>query len=451
MNAQSNGASIARYLKSRAISGPWALEGCRRTGFEGAVVIPSLAETRNLAATLASLAANPAEVLKRFLIIIVVNNRADAPDAYKADNIATLNFLASEYHSGTSLNLAWVDATHPNRELPLKGGGVGMARKIGMDLALHRLNFDSFDPVLVSLDADTLVLPNYLETILAHFDSNAAGGAALPFRHRASDSAEQQAAIDRYELFLRSYVLGLELAGSPYAFHTVGSALACRGVAYGKMGGMNTRAAGEDFYFLQQLHRVAGVEPLRGTVVFPSNRASDRVPFGTGRSMTRLLAREQGAVLFYRTECFRILQQWLASAIDSRHVAGKTIVTNSEQISPQLGAYLRIIGTEQVWDRLRNNHRETRPFARAFHEWFDGLKTMKLIHHLSAASHPRCEPEESLPGLLEWSGLPAVADTREQLSLLRERQWAAGPCPAPGKVLDYSPIILENEHLLWNS
>ncbi len=427
MNTEAYGAIIARYLKSRAISGPWSLEGCRRTGFAGAVVIPSLAETRNLAATLASLAANPAEVLKQFLVVVVVNNRSDAPEAYKADNIATLDFLAKAYRSGTSLNLAWVDAVHPGRELPVKGGGVGMARKIGLDLALHRLNFVSFDPVLVSLDADTLVLPNYLKTILAHFESNAAGGAVLPFRHQASDSAEQQAAIDRYELFLRSYVLGLEQAGSPYAFHTVGSALACRGTAYGKMGGMNTRAAGEDFYFLQQLQRVAGVEPVRGTVVFPSNRASDRVPFGTGRSMTRLLAREQGAVLFYRTECFQILQQWLASANESRHVAGKAVVTNSEQISPQLGQYLRSIGTEQVWDRLRRNHRESRPFARAFHEWFDGLKTMKLIHHLSTASHPRCEPEESLPGLLEWSDLPAVAGTREQLSLLRERQWAAAP------------------------
>lgn len=435
MNAEADGAIVARYLKTRSISGPWTLEGCPRTGFAGAVVIPSLAEQRNLATTLASLAANPAEVLKQFLVVVVVNNRSDAPDAYKADNIATLDFLAGAYHSGTSLNLAWIDAAHPGRELPVKGGGVGMARKIGLDLALHRMNYNSFDPVLVSLDADTLVLPNYLETVLAHFESNAAGGAVLPFRHQACDSAEQQAAIDRYELFLRSYVLGLEQAGSPYAFHTVGSALACRGSAYGKMGGMNTRAAGEDFYFLQQLHRVAGVEPLRGTVVFPASRASDRVPFGTGRSMTRLLAKEQGAVLFYRTECFRILQQWLASAND-RHLAGKEVVTNSAQISPQLEEYLRTIGTEQVWDRLRNNHRETRSFARAFHEWFDGLKTMKLIHHLSAVSHPRCEPEESLPDLLEWSGLPAVPGIRKQLSLLRERQLAAAPGPAPGKVLD---------------
>lgn len=438
--ADSRSSLIARYLAGRAISGPWKLDGCPGTGFAGAVVIPSLAEQLNLSATLGSLATNPAELLERFLVIVVVNNRPDAPQRYKEDNMATLASLAETAVTTRSLNFAWVDAAREGRELPVKGGGVGMARKIGMDLALGRLACDTHDPILISLDADTIVRPDYLQAIIDHFERSTAGGAVIPFRHQESECAEQQQAIDRYELFLRSYVLGLEQAGSPYAFHTIGSALACRASAYAKMGGMNTRAAGEDFYFLQQLHRVAGVERLQGTILFPSCRASDRVPFGTGRSMTRLLAREQGAVLFYRTECFRTLQKWLEVALASRHLDGSAIRQHSERISPQLGEYLNSTGLEQVWDRLRRHHREESLFARAFHEWFDGLKTMKLIHHLSHASHSRCEPEESLPDLFEWCGFPPVKGLSGQLSLLREKQQPADSLSAMGKALDYSPF-----------
>lgn len=403
-------------------------------------MIPSLAERSNLAATLGSLAANPAEQLDRFLIVVVVNNRPDAPPPYKADNTATLHSLSDTFTRGTNLSLAWVDAAREGNELPMKGGGVGMARKIGLDLALQRLTYDRCDPILVSLDADTIVLPNYLETIAAHFRQGAAGGAVLPFHHQNAESPAQQTAIDRYELFLRAYVLGLGQAGSPYAFHTVGSALACRVSAYLKMGGMNTRAAGEDFYFLQQLHRVAGVSQVDGTLVFPSCRPSDRVPFGTGRSMTRLLAREEGAVRFYRPECYAILQQWLATALENRHRDGCSVHIMAAAIAPQLAEYLDGLGFQQVWDRLRHTHREERPFARAFHEWFDGLKTMKLIHHLSDVRYPRCEPEEAIPALMEWSGLGSITGIERQLSRIRALQGEADAFATPRKGVEYSPF-----------
>ncbi|HEY6008810.1 MAG TPA: glycosyltransferase family 2 protein, partial [Geobacteraceae bacterium] len=274
--------SVTAYLRSRGGTGPWTIDGSRADGFAGAVVIPAYAEGDNLFATLASLARNPPELLSGFLTLVVINNRPDAPVADREDNLTTLRRLAA-LRGLTSLQLGWVDAATTGRELP-PGGGVGVARKIGLDLALGRLAFDGPDPLLVCLDADTLVRPDYLPAIVAHFAAHPGGGAIIPFCHQAGETTGHDEAIVRYELFLRSYVLGLALAGSPYAFHTVGSAMACRASAYVRMGGMNRRVAGEDFYFLQQLHRTVGVAPLTGTVVFPSARSSHRVPFGTGRS-----------------------------------------------------------------------------------------------------------------------------------------------------------------------
>jgi hypothetical protein len=412
----------SHYLKTRAITGPWQLAGCADNGFAGAVVIPALAESATLFATLCSLAANPAEFLARYLVIVVVNQRTDAKLQDKLDNRATLERLAAAEPLLPQIKLAWVDAASPGLELAAKGGGVGLARKIGADLALSRLDCQGGDPLLISLDADTLVGPDYLAALARHFGQTQAGGAVIPFRHQQGSSAKEQQAIDLYELFLRSYVLGLELAGSPYAFHTVGSAMACRASAYARMGGMNSRSAGEDFYFLQQLQRTAGVARVSGTVVFPSARASHRVPFGTGRSVSRALAGDDAAISFYRPECFRVLKDWLALVEQHVELGGTGLCAASRGISAELGGYLESTGFVAAWEKLRTNNISAQTLLTAFHGWFDGLRTMKLIHYLSAGAYPRCGPEEAVPELLLWAGAEPVEGICTQLRLLQRMQ-----------------------------
>jgi hypothetical protein len=411
--------NITKYLQTRAVQGPWEISGCNGTGFSGAVVIPALAEYGNLFETLRSLSTNPPEYLARFLVLVVVNHREDAEANDKEDNYETLMRLAAGDPELSPLRLAWVDAATPGKEMPAKAGGVGLARKIGLDLALTRLAFGNERPLLVCLDADTLVEPNYLTVIAAHFRCCTGGGAVIPFRHRPAATQAGQEAIDRYELFLRSYVLGLSLAGSPYAFHTVGSAMACTAEAYVRMGGMNRRPAAEDFYFLQQLHRTAGVEELRGTTVHPSARPSHRVPFGTGRSISRTLMGESSAIMFYHPDCFRFLGELLQVVAGNRCRDAVPLMAQAAAFSPQLEEYLEVSGFPCAWERLQKNSRGPEPLLSAFHGWFDALRTMKLIHHLSATHLPRCGPEEGVPPLLERAGLDRVTGVAGQLALLR--------------------------------
>jgi hypothetical protein len=405
--------------------------GCTGSGFAGAVVIPSLAEAANLPATLLSLAANPPDALRDFLVLVVVNHRPEASSTDKADNRATLELLKAGDPRWSGLNLAWVDAASTGMELPLKGGGVGLARRIGMDLALGRLDMIGSDPLLVCLDADTIVQPDYLPAIVEHFRHSRAGAAAIPYVHQRGGTAQAERLISRYELFLRGYVLGLELAGSPYAFHSVGSAMACRASAYCKIGGMNNRMAGEDFYFMQQLSRVVGVEQLKGTVVRPSPRPSHRVPFGTGRSVQRMGAGGESQQLFYRSVCFRILKGWLESVSHGVDVDGAVLLARSSEVSLCLTEYLQVNRFTGVWDKLRRNHSSRTALLTAFHGWFDGLKTMKLIHHLSDGPFPRCEPDEALDGLFAWRGLEPVSGLEERLGVLRRLQNGAGLVTPP--------------------
>jgi len=414
--------SVKKYLDTRGLYGLWKIAGTQQGGFEGAVVIPSLAETDFLFTTLHALAQNSSELLQRFLIVVVVNHREDAPLSDKVDNQQTLQRLAARKPSLDNLHLAWVDAASSGLELPKKTGGVGLARKIGMDLALPRFDYEKVTPLFISLDADTLVRPDYLSALIRHFQDAKVSGAVIPFCHQPGSTPEEDRAIKWYELFLRAYVLGLSRAGSPYAFHTVGSAMACSAQAYVRMGGMNVRAAGEDFYFLQQLAKTGGISKVKGTVVYPSPRASYRVPFGTGRSITRLLAGEKEAVMFYQTACFQILEEWLALIARNLDAPGEEIRNKTKGISLPLTDFLGRVQFPAVWNKLKKNLRTPSTLLSGFHGWFDGLKTMKLIHHLSAGLFPRKEPEEVLPGLLQWAGLDSVEGIAKQLAVLRKIQ-----------------------------
>ena len=167
-------------------------------------------------------------------------------------------------------------------------GGVGWARKVVMDEAARKLGEKG---IIVCLDADCLVARNYLTTIFDYFLKHPLCNAVSIYYEHDLDALEPMVrrSIVQYELHLRYLVHVMRWAGHPFAFQTVGSAMAVRRNAYLAQGGMNTRQAGEDFYFLQKFIELNSLEEINETVVYPSSRISNRVPFGTGRAMQKLL------------------------------------------------------------------------------------------------------------------------------------------------------------------
>lgn len=363
------------------------------TPFPGAIVIPALAESASLPTLLASLVADSSLAATGLAVILVVNNRLDASPAEKDDNCRSLRYLQAR-RGELPFVLGIIDAASPGLELPLRDGGVGLARKLGHDLLLPYLDCTETDPLLISLDADTLVRPGYAGAIVKHFSAAVAGGAVIPFAHQPASGEPENRAIERYELFLRCYVAGLCFAGSPYAFHTVGSAMACRVSAYLKCGGMNRRRAGEDFYFLQSLAKASGVAPVKGTIVMPSPRRSDRVPFGTGRAMGLLLDHEPGAITFYRPDCYLLLQAWLQRVTLACRTRDEALSAHGAALSTHLGSFLEEQGFTTTWQRFLAQHAPADKLFAAFHGWFDAFRTMKLFHYLADKEFPRAEPEE---------------------------------------------------------
>ena len=443
---------IARYLAKHADLESRPLVSARTEGVEQVVVIPALAEGDYLPRTLAALAANPASDLGGTLVICVVNNGppASCDPGVIQDNRETLQTLddliggrataSVDARLAGVLRLAYVDAATPGNELPA-GQGVGLARKIGLDWGVEVLRADgSRLPLLFSLDADTVVEPNYLSAVRDHFEATDARAAVIDYAHLLDTDAETVAAIVCYELFLRYHVLGLRYAGSPYAFHTIGSTIVCSPDAYAAVSGMSRRQGGEDFYFLQKIAKTYRIDTVTSTCVHPSPRPSERVPFGTGPRVRRFLQGAQNEYRLYHPDCYRILGEWLELAARSVAETGTRVLEAARQRCEPLGTFLEGCSFAPTWDALRRNAENDATLRRQFHRWFDGLKTLRLIHHLERSGYPQQDMFEAIADLVRMSGLPAFdrvpaslhTDMAQQIALLchlRERGFDQNQSP----------------------
>ena len=417
-------------------------------GIEQAVVIPALAERDSLFRTLAGIAKNPASDLRRTLVICVVNNHPPpvAGDADIRDNRETLSILQAlvsghptnpdlpdairkdiRQVSESSLRLACIDASSLGQEIPVRDGGVGAARKIGMDAALRTIDARAANGgVICCLDADTLVEENYLASVWTHFGRTGDPAAVSAYAHQRPDDPGLLVAICCYEIFLRAYVIGLSHAGSPYAFHSIGSTMACTSDGYTAVRGMNRRQAAEDFHFLDKLAKIGKVGVISDTTVFPSPRPSNRVPFGTGQRMIRFLSCRTDEYRLYDPRIFDILKKWLASMEADPDRDPETILAGAGRIHPELEAYLRVSRFAEDWRVIRKNSGDQVQLRRQFKVWFDGLKTLRLVHRLSRSGYPLVPMFDKSTGDIPLAGRPfcrvrspgGIPDPEEQFRTL---------------------------------
>ena len=344
--------------------------------YSRAIVIPACAELDFLPETLESLEQNPKEFMDKTLIIVVVNNSIESTVDKKSQNLEMLeNFRAGKHPN----NFFWLDLASPGKEIDAKGG-VGAARKAGMDTALEYLAKEN-DSLIFSLDSDTLVEKNYISSAVEYFRENQdSPGAVFSFRHRKCDNDTINRAIELYELFIRYYADNLKKAGSPYGYHVLGSAIACRASSYIRCGGMRERNGGEDFYFLQALRKLGVIGEIVSSTVHPSARPSDRVPFGTGPKVREIA--QAGRIAFYNPAIFELLHIFL------KHVNELSLEEMLEPASfvpesmpEEIRRFLSTHGFCGSWKNIvRNTPHEKSRLMDAFNCWFDAFRTLKFVH-----------------------------------------------------------------------
>ena len=349
--------------------------------------------------------------------VIVVFNSASEDLRARSQNRQTRadaeNWVA--VHVDSSLRFHLLDFP----DLPRKQAGVGLARKIGLDEAAWRFELlNRPNGILVCFDADCCCARDYLLAIERHFQNHLQSpGCSIYFEHSLAGEFDPRIynAVAIYELHLRYYIQGLRFARFPHAFHTIGSAMAFRSDIYQQQGGMNKRQAGEDFYFLHKIILLGEYTDLNDTVVFPSPRPSDRVPFGTGRAVRNYLASPSQAT--YPFAGFLDLKLFL------ENIHG---VSPAEWKRDRWPETIRTFLAEQQFDsaleEIASNTATAANFRGRFFRWFNGFRAMKFIHHARDCFYGPAPIEQEASKLLASlrSEYRSVPDVRQLLDLFRK-------------------------------
>lgn len=263
--------------------------------------------------------------------------------------------------------------------------GAGQPRKIAMDEALRRfISIGREDGVIVSLDADCLVDKNYLKEIHTVFHKNKKLLSATiafhhPVEHLPEDSPIKKS-IELYEIYLHYYKTALEYTSYPYAYHTIGSAFAVRCIPYAQVGGMGRQQAGEDFYFLQKIFPLGKTTEIKTTKVYPAARLSDRVPFGTGPALAKMLSEKEIVKYTYSLESFEILKV-LFDKIERLFKADtKNIEQILQSLSPMLSNFLSKDNFLSEIEVINRSTSTLPAFKKRFFSYFNAFKILKYLN-----------------------------------------------------------------------
>ena len=421
------------------------------TQYSNALVVPLQREEEGF---LEQLAPAVTAASGRVLVIAVVNATEGAPPAVHEQNQRLLRALGQRLAAPQELSavdgsparavlgrpgafdLLLIDRASPGKCFPV-GQGVGLARRIGVDVALGLQQLDGVtSPWLSSTDADARLPVGYFQSLAAVEPRDADGtrrvALTMPFWHTPSGDEPVDRATLLYELSLRYYTLGLAAAGSPYAYESLGSSIVVHASAYAEVRGFPRREAGEDFYLLDKLAKVGSIHRPRADATELRSRASDRVPFGTGARVRDIVA-EGGGLTTYHPRTFELLRLTLRAL---RHA----VVTRSEGDvltritgldaaldAGTLGAVssaLEELGAIEALRDMYGASPDARVRERRLLTWFDALRTLRFIHLIELpAALPRLPILEALaeaPFCDFWS--PRMTENEARLGAFSAEQ-----------------------------
>jgi hypothetical protein len=290
-----------------------------------------------------------------------------------------------------------------------------------MDLALALAERGKLaSPWLFGTDADTTLPADYFER------GRGASAMLFPFRHGGDGADPVTAATLRYELSLRYHVLGLAAAGSPYAYQSVGSAVAVHAEAYAAVRGVPKREAGEDFYLLDKLAKLAPIVRVAGEPLAIRARRSERAPFGTGPGVSAIL--ERGDVWVASPGAFARLGGVLA-ALDAFAVDRDGAALRATCVALALEAALGALG---FFAACEESSREvgSGDLRRRLHTWLDARRTLRLLHamrDLGAPDVPLAQALEHAPFLPGASALEPQAALARLIELEARLPAEIGP------------------------
>lgn len=434
---QSPSSAITQYLQRHASPEAQVLRA-PGVSYDRVLVVPAHRENAAMVEGWAdALGAAPG----RALVVVVVNAAEDTAQHCAREHAELLAQLARAPSSTAPVarlthcpregwDLLLVDRASPGRALP-KGQGVGLARRIGCDLALALYARGQLQtPWIHNTDADARLPTDYFQ---AEEVPESAVAQLFPFEHVSGENESIGRATKLYELRLRYYVASLAEAGSPYAFHSIGSTFAVRAEAYAAVRGVPRRLAGEDFYLLNKLAKVGGIYRRSGSPIRLTARASQRTPHGTGKAALAIANLPKAeSMLLYNPAIFELLRIWLdrLEAFAEAPAPGleEAVLQNAGAGALPLKSALDELGALRAAEQAARATAAGASLQRRLHTWFDGFRTLKLVHALRSRGYPSLPFRDAL-AQCRWFDTDAASSlgTAELRSRLAQVE-ARAPC-----------------------
>ncbi len=368
--------------------------------FSHVLIIPAYNES---SAFIRRLEQTPFTQCQKLLVIIIVNQSDHFADATR------LNKRLIHYSTSIAGN---IEKTPPVHYLPVyktipSKEGVGYARKLGCDIALTLMQEGHIAwGWLHCTDADATLPINYF---LVPKPDDKKSALTYQFKHTFhtafthSKMSWAQNKIERttvrYEESLRYYEAGLAYAQSPYAYPTIGSCLAINPEYYAQARGFPRRSAGEDFYLLNKLAKLAVIVTAAPTIILKP-RASQRVPFGTGPAIQKQYSCT--VYLDYDPAVFQALRTWLQempklyNAIQNTSSTSLSTLIKAQHIHIESVSYQALfsLDVDKLLSHIQKQAKHCEQALRMSHEWFDAFRTLKFIHFLTNHAYPKKDASE---------------------------------------------------------
>ena len=358
----------------------------------------------------------------RIVVILIVNTSDEddhdterlLTDAISSHRLSSGNLYLSRLSS--SVDCLIVDRVSKNWIFK-QTEGVGLARKIGADIALSMIRSGLVtNPFINNTDADAQLPSDYFDASQQNTASYKKVAAIVrPFRHvlrsdqalstgeetsmkdapyqvqfQAQNQAQVRAQVQAmllYEISLYYYVNRLKHANSPYAFHTVGSTITVNAKDYALVRGTPKRLAGEDFYLLNKLAKTGLVLSTSSAPIELDARVSHRTPFGTGSSIDRIqhLSNPIEETLYYQPAIFELLKALLARL---PLIWDENKVAHTFRHDDLLANWGAETGAFDEIGKQKQRLKSRQVFVKFLRDWFDGFRTLKFVHYMRDKHYP---------------------------------------------------------------
>lgn len=350
--------------------------------YDYVIVIPLCNESPECLATIFS-------KIKDNVLIIVVVNSPIAKVSWQEVNSHLINNLNKTSNNQCALSrncrllqfdgfndVLLVDKNTIDQQIS-SDDGVGLARKIGCDIALY-FYCEGFikSPWIFSTDGDVILPSHYFSESTLHCDSFSA--VVLDFKHFSRDEKLNKLQ-SLYDFKLRYYHAGIVYAGSTYNYIPLGSTLIVNMDCYAQVRGFPKKNAGEDFYLLNKLAKIKPIKYRKDEIFIKiKSRFSDRVPFGTGPALININNLNHiDEYKYYHPQCFIDLKNWI-KFLQSMW-CGNTLKIEVPT-DKNLQELYEFLNCQEVFEKSSAQITSKFRWEQFVQQWFDAFKTLKAVH-----------------------------------------------------------------------